>query len=112
MKHAVRMMTLLAVLLCATVSFAGSLTVYNGLPDSAITNLYISESNVGNWEEDVLGNDVLYPGEGVQITFYGGGCYWDMLAMDEYGNQVDWRGLNLCGVGNITLLPGGEAQLY
>ncbi len=112
MKTATQLVVLCAILLCSTLAVAGSINVYNGLPDTAINNFYISEVNVGDWEEDMLGNDVLYPGQGVTINFYGGGCYWDMLAIDGYGNQAEWHGLNLCGVGNITLLPGGEAQMY
>jgi len=111
MKLVLQTLVLAAVLFCGFTAQAGSLTVYNGLPDAAINNLYFSEVNTADWEEDVLGNTVLYPGEGLTVTFYGGGCYWDMLAIDSYGNEVDWRGLNLCGVGSITLYPGGQAQL-
>jgi len=54
-------------------------TLKNGT-DSVMTRFYTSPVNVGDWEEDVLGRDVLNPGESVRVTIADGRdvCKYDM----------------------------------
>ena len=69
-----------------------------------IYNLFISESNNTNWEEDVLGLDVLPNGSSVVVTFSGReACLWDMMVTDDEGGNVTWEGLNLCETAVVVL---------
>lgn len=70
----------------------------------AIHNLFISESAKDDWEEDVLGEDVLENGESVTITFSGKkACLWDMMVKDEDGEAMYWRKIDLCKVEKVVL---------
>ncbi len=70
-----------------------------------IVELYVSPANDDKWGEDVLGKDVLKPGEEVEITFSRGEstCMWDMKIVDEDKDEVEWEKFNLCEASEITL---------
>lgn len=71
---------------------------------AAIHNLFISESDKDDWEEDVLGEDVLDDGESVAISFSGKkACLWDLMVKDEDGEGLYWRKINLCTVSTVVL---------
>jgi len=74
--------------------------------DTGVTihNLFISESNKEEWEEDVLGEDVLEDGDSVGITFKGKkACKWDLMVKDEDGEGIYWRKVDLCSVSRVVL---------
>ena len=58
---------------------------------------YASERDVDNWEEDVLGNDILYAGDSVNIEFTitEDDLDWDFAMEDMYGNMIEFYGLSL-----------------
>ncbi len=69
-----------------------------------INNLYVSESKSDDWEEDVLGEEVLENGESVTITFKGRkACKWDLMVKDAEGEGLYWRDIDLCEVSTVTL---------
>ena len=69
-----------------------------------IHNLFISESNKDEWEEDVLGEDTLEDGDTVTITFSGKkACASDLMVKDEEGESVYWRKIDLCSVSKVVL---------
>lgn len=69
-----------------------------------IYRLYISETTNQDWEEDVLGDDVLPDGSRMNIDFYGrDACLWDMLVTDDEDNSVEWTGINLCEASVVVL---------
>ncbi len=71
---------------------------------AAIHNLYVSETSKDDWEEDVLGEDVLEDGASVHITFTGKkSCTWDLMVKDEDGESLFWRKINLCEVSKVVL---------
>jgi hypothetical protein len=71
---------------------------------SAIHNLYVSETSKDDWEEDVLGDDVLEDGQSVNVTFSGKkACTWDLMIKDENGEGLYWRKINLCEVSKVVL---------
>jgi hypothetical protein len=77
-------------------------TLVNGT-GGEITNLFISETSKDDWEEDVLGDEVLAAGEEVEVKFEGhDSCYWDIKAQ-ENDVAVFWRKVNLCEVSTVTL---------
>ena len=70
-----------------------------------ILELYVSPTNDDKWGEDVLGKDVLKPGEKVDIEFSRGEttCMWDLKIVDEDKDEVEWEKFNLCEASEITL---------
>ena len=97
-------------LLLSGVFFAGSALA--GTQDFTLVNqtgveiyrLFISETTNENWEEDVLGDQVLPDGSRMDIDFYGrNACLWDMMVTDEQDNTVEWTGINLCEASVVVL---------
>lgn len=83
--------------------------------------LYASETNTDDWEEDILGEDILYAGESSYIIFTmdADSLKWDFAIQDEYEEQTEFYDLSFadCNVEGATLVlwrEGGEirASLY
>lgn len=70
-----------------------------------IHELYVSPDESDDWEEDVLGPDVLAHNESVDITFSRSekSCDWDLKVKDDKGNEIEWDSLDLCAASHITL---------
>lgn len=70
-----------------------------------IHELYIASSAQQDWEEDVLGADVLPVGESVHITFPIDESVelWDVKVVDSDGNDLQWGQLNLKAISKVTL---------
>jgi hypothetical protein len=71
-----------------------------------IAELYVSPDDKDDWEEDVLGRDVLKHNESLDITFgrTEKSCDWDLKIVDEDGDEIEWDSLDLCAASHITLL--------
>ena len=91
----------------ASVSAASALDrrvrIYN---DTSYTINEFYASNVGtrNWEEDILGEDVLPPGYSVVVNIddSSGYCKFDFLAVFEDGDEVQSNtSVNVCEVGDF-----------
>lgn len=70
-----------------------------------IVELYISTSETDEWEEDVLGVDVLEDGASVNIHFSAKeqAKHWDLKIVDSDGDEVVWTNLNLLEISKVTL---------
>ena len=70
-----------------------------------IYHVYVSSADSDEWEEDVMGRDVLEDGEQVDISFDGDEDQelWDIKIDDSDGNEIFWRGFNLAAISEITL---------
>ena len=86
-----------------------------------IYSLYASEVDVDNWEEDMLGSEILYDGESVNIRFTitEEDMDWDFAMEDIWGNMVEFYGLSFenCDPDGATLVleydgVDGTATLY
>ena len=69
-----------------------------------IVRIYVSTSNSNDWEEDVLGRDVLPAGSSTTINFSNStqGCYHDIKAVFRDGDILERRDLNLCELRSYT----------
>lgn len=96
----------LAILLMPAVASAGSqdFTLVNRTGVD-ISELYISSAKTDNWEEDVLGQDVLEDGASVHITFSPKekAASWDLKIVDADGDEVVWEGLKLKEISKVIL---------
>ncbi len=74
-----------------------------------IHELYIAPSGSQDWEEDVLGQDVLADGDELAISFDSGSeRYWDLLIRDGDGNSITWEKINLKEISKLTLHYDGQ----
>jgi hypothetical protein len=99
----------LATLLISGQAHAGvqDFTLVNDTGD-VIEEIYISPTAVEEWEEDVMGQDILDEDERVVIQFGGTGrdsnvCLWDLKVIYADGEAIVWHEINLCNVSTITL---------
>ena len=66
---------------------------------SYITEVYVSPTSSTEWGDDILGVDVLPPGQSVDISFdptSGRTCIYDLLVVTEDGSQTRKNRENLC----------------
>ncbi len=100
-------------LLTGTVGFLMSSVALAGVQDFTLHNdtgveiheVYVSPSKVGDWEEDILGDDTLDDGESVEISFNDrpNVAKWDLMIKDGDGNSIEWGGLDLTEISEVTL---------
>lgn len=70
-----------------------------------IVEFYGSNTGTNDWQEDILGDGVLPPGEAVVIDFNDGTdyCMFDVKAVFEDGDEVVRNGLDTCATERFTL---------
>ncbi|MCJ8148818.1 hypothetical protein MNR02_07480 [Shinella sp. H4-D48] len=75
--------------------------------NSVLTRFYTSPVGVDKWEEDVFGQDVLNPGETIEITIADGRevCEYDMRFEFSDDSDLDTTTdtQNLCELGDYTI---------
>lgn len=69
-----------------------------------LTQLYASPVDEQAWGDDILGVDVLAPGETGTVTIAGGSanCQYDMRFVADNGNEVSGTA-DLCAMSSFTL---------
>lgn len=69
-----------------------------------IVRFYGSNTGADDWQEDILGEDVLPSGSSVVINFDDatGYCKFDFKAVFEDGDEMVKQGVNVCKVGTFT----------
>lgn len=70
-----------------------------------IEQVYVAPSKSDEWEEDVLGQDVLDDGERLNISFpkRAGSCRWDLRVVYDDADEAEWYDFNLCTTSKITI---------
>lgn len=70
-----------------------------------ISELYVSPTKSNQWEEDILGQDVLMDGESLDISFSSRAKpkFWDIKVVDKEGESIVWERLNLLEISEVTL---------
>lgn len=76
-----------------------------------IVNIYVTPSNSYYWNDDILGVDILYNGDEIDIFFDRSETarYWDMKANFSDGSEYIWEDIDLLRVSVITLRFDGAA---
>ena len=69
-----------------------------------IVEFYGSNSGEQDWQEDILGEDMLPSGQSVVIDFDDatGYCMFDFKAVFDDGEELVREGVNICEVASIT----------
>jgi hypothetical protein len=71
-----------------------------------ISEVYVSPSKADDWQEDVMGQDVLDDDGSVDISFHRSehSCKWDLKVVYKVDNTTaEWHGIDLCSVSTITI---------
>ena len=105
-KAAVAVATLSLLLASTALAFQGKqdFTLVNKT-GVEIHELYVLPHSADDWQEDVLGQDTLAPGQSVHIKFSPKekAKLWDLKVVDGEGNGIEWEGLNLLEISEVTL---------
>lgn len=109
--------------LALVLAVAATVTVFAGAQDFVVTNktgfaiteLYVSPSAKNDWEEDVLGTDVLENGKSTTVTFEGYGdkvCKFDIKIVDEDDEAWVIEKIDLCATHKVTFKKQGDSIAY
>lgn len=73
----------------------------------ALSEVYVSPTKVDDWQDDILGRDIMDDGVEYDISFDRSdkSCVWDLKVVyhDDNSSAV-WSGIDLCVVSRITIL--------
>jgi bifunctional N-acetylglucosamine-1-phosphate-uridyltransferase/glucosamine-1-phosphate-acetyltransferase GlmU-like protein len=70
----------------------------------SIREFYASAVNVDNWEEDILGQDILEPENFARITISNSEtCEYDLKIVFEGDKEMEERNIDLCETGSYTV---------
>lgn len=77
----------------------------NNRSSYTVMEFYASPSDVGEWEDDILGADVLGAGDSMGITIADARtqCEYDLRFVFDDGDVVERGGVDLCETGSYTL---------
>ncbi|MGV8855297.1 MAG: hypothetical protein ACOH2L_11680 [Devosia sp.] len=77
----------------------------NNLTGSVMTEFYASNTGENDWQEDILGEDVLGAGETVSINIDDGSgyCKYDFKAVFEDGTDVISSDNNVCELSDFNI---------
>jgi hypothetical protein len=69
-----------------------------------IREFYASNVGASSWQEDILGNDVLVPGDSINVNIddASGYCKYDLRAVFNDGTEATKRAVNVCEVAQFT----------
>ncbi|MEQ8816798.1 MAG: argininosuccinate lyase [Thalassobaculum sp.] len=72
----------------------------------ALSEVYVSPSKADDWQDDILGRDIMDDGVEFDISFDRAdkSCFWDLKVIyhDDNSSAV-WQGIDLCTVSVITI---------
>ena len=105
--HSVAALTLAATLFASTIGSAVALerkVQINNRTSYTIVEFYASNTGTSDWQEDILGTDVLPSGSTVSINIDDGSgyCKYDFLAVFEDGDQLTKYDQNVCELSTFT----------
>lgn len=71
-----------------------------------LTHIYVSPSDMSDWQEDVMGRDVLPPGDSVDIVFPSGSfapgdCLYDIKVLARDGREGYLYKIDLCSTSTV-----------
>jgi hypothetical protein len=69
-----------------------------------MTEFYASATNADDWEEDILGADIMEPGDTFEIDIDDGtgACRFDFKAVFTDGSSHVRRNVNVCSISSFT----------
>ena len=80
-------------------------TLVNGTNGTVFTEVYVAPSSSEDCEDDVLDQDVLLPGDSVDINFVGfntNTCIYDIKVVGKDGSTGELDKVDLCSTTTVT----------
>lgn len=70
-----------------------------------LTHLYMSPAASNDWDNDILGEQVVAAGETAEVSIDDGveSCMYDLRADFDDGDAIDVRGVNVCEIEGTTV---------
>lgn len=70
-----------------------------------LTHLYLSPAASNDWDNDILGEQVVAAGDTAEVSIDDGveSCMYDLRADFEDGDAIDVRGVNVCEIEGKTI---------
>jgi hypothetical protein len=102
-------------LFCAASSYAQTTVEIVNQAGVDIYSIFASDVNNTAWGEDLLGADVLAPGQKIEITFPEGyNCKVDIKASADADDQdsISFDNVDICEVSGIILKGNGKYSVY
>jgi len=79
------------------------LSIFNG-SDYPIFVLQVASETSAYWSEDILGPEILYPGEGVTVILpVTLTCIWNVRSVDEFSETTIHVGVDVCRTEAIAI---------
>lgn len=106
-------LALICVMAFAVSAFAGAqdFTLVNNT-GSDIYVVNISPTKTNDWEEDILGSNILEDGDSVTVHFgIGDTRYWDIQAVFKDETSISWYNIDLLETYKVTLNSDATATL-
>jgi len=105
---------LFAALAAATIGLTAPAIAQEAKQDFRLVNrtgyelkeVYVSPNKSNDWQEDILGKDVLEDGKAVNIHFSRSvrTCNWDLkVVYTEDSSKAVWGDIDLCSVEKVTI---------
>lgn len=106
-------MTLMVSLVFSSVSLAYNLDfVLVNNTGTTISQLYISPSSGGTWEDDMLDGQSIYDGGSKKITFSASDSvrakYWDIEMIEKDGKRHVFGGINLAAIPRMVMVSDAD----
>lgn len=73
----------------------------NNMSGATITHVYVSSVSRSDWGRDLLGNQVLRPGQRVFLT--PPGCLNDIRVTYDNTRHQEWRGVDVCRITDFNI---------
>jgi hypothetical protein len=100
------MLALVMVVVSTSTAFADPRDfTLNNATGQVISEVYVTPSNLDDWGEDILGQDILEAGQSVNIhfgRFTEGDCYYDIKVITASGAEGELNQVNLCETTTVT----------
>ena len=97
-----------AFLFSSVAAHAGVIMIHNETGFD-IWEIYLSDSGTNDWEEDILGANILEADSALRVNVNGSWDSFDMRAVDGDGNTCDWFGLP-GAASEIAIYADGTAE--
>lgn len=100
---AVMATALLAMGVSPAVATDQNFTLHNHT-ERTMKSLYVSPSGVGDWSEDILGQDILDDHTDLEVRFdrVTSQCEWDVRAVFADGSSEQVHDVDFCAVSEVT----------
>lgn len=115
MKKTIALAALMAASLAAPAQAGDEVLTIVNRTGYEIAQVHIAPNATDDWEEDVLGSDLLENGETLRVDMSQSvdTCNWDLMVVYSDEDTAYWRNLDFCEMSRISLYyDAGEGKTW